>query len=125
LSKFYGWNENNSGVGIFNTRAPNDGVTGSTRGSEYAELTFNAEVADGWILLGQLGRQIIADSTGLDWTYYKLGVTKSLPSNWVAGLAYSGTNEPEAYDHYESLTGNGERLNIARPRLLLSVSRNF
>lgn len=125
LSKFYGWNENNSGPGVFSATAPSAGVTGSTRGSQYVELTVNQEIGDGWVANGQFGHQWIAHGKGLDWSYYRIGVTKSLPANWSVGIAYSRTNEPKAFENYASLTGNGDTVDAARPRLLVSVSRQF
>lgn len=125
LTKFFGWNENNSAPGVFSATATSAGVTGSTRGSHYVEINVNHELGDGWGANGQFGHQWIAHSTGLDWSYYRIGVTKSLPANWSVGLAYSRTNEPKAFDNYASLTGNGDAINAARPRLLVSVSRQF
>ena len=125
LTKFYGWNENNSAPGVFSATAPSAGVTGSTRGSQYVELNLSHEIGEGWVASGQLGHQWIAHSKGLDWSYYRIGVTKSLPANWSVGIAYSRTNEPKAFENYASLTGNGDTVDAAHPRLLVSVSRQF
>lgn len=125
LTKFYGWNENNSAPGVFSATAPSAGVTGSTRGSQYVELGLNYEIAEGWTGNGQAGHQWIANSQGLDWSYYRIGVTKSLPANWSAAIAYSWTTEPKAFENYASLTGNGDTADVARPRVVVSVSRQF
>ena len=54
-------------------------VTGNTRGSHFYELNAAYDVAEGWNLSGQIGRQVIAHATGLDINYYKVGITKALP----------------------------------------------
>ncbi len=125
LTKFFGWETSNSSVGNFNGFAPTAGVTGDTKGSSYMELNANSEIAEGLAASAQVGRQKIANSVGLDWSYYKVAVTKSLPGNWAASASLSGSNQPLAYKNYGSLTGNGDLLNVGRTRAFVSVARNF
>ncbi len=125
MTKFFGWDITNSSVGNFNGFAPKAGVTGDTKGSSYVELNASGEVAEGLTVAAQVGRQKIANSTGLDWSYYKVGITKTLPGNWAANASLTGSNQPLAYKNYGSLTGNGDLLDIGRTRLLVSVARNF
>lgn len=125
LTKFYGWNTDNSGVGIFNSFAPSAGVTGDTTGSSYIEANLSIPLAESWILSGQLGHQYINNSRGLDWSYYKAGITKSFAEVWSANVSYSMSSEPDAFKNYASLTGNNQLMDIGRSRLLVSVGRSF
>ncbi|MBI3523869.1 MAG: hypothetical protein HY066_04970 [Betaproteobacteria bacterium] len=125
LTKFFGWDTSNSSVGNFNGLAPKAGVTGDTKGSSYVELNASGDIAEGLAAAVQVGRQKIANSTGLDWSYYKVAITKSLPGNWAASASLSGSNQPQAYKNYGSLTGNGDLLDVGRTRVFVAVARNF
>ncbi|MEY3883887.1 MAG: hypothetical protein RLZZ379_1165 [Pseudomonadota bacterium] len=134
LTEYFGWNLNNSGVGVFNTNAPDSGasgVTGNTKGSYFYEANAAYEVLPTWTVSGQLGRQIIAESTGLDWTYYKLGMTKAFANSWSVGGFYSGTSEPAAYKNFASLSNaagtlnNGGTSNVAKDQVFLTIGKSF
>ena len=75
LTEYFGWSTNNSPTngGFFGDASA--GVTGNTRGSHFYELNAAYDVAEGWNLSGQIGRQVFAHATGLDISYYKLGIT--------------------------------------------------
>lgn len=125
LTEYFGWSTNNSPVaGGFNGN-PAAGVTGSTRGSYFYELNASKDVAEGWNLSGQIGRQVIAHATGLDITYYKLGVTRALPDGWSAGAFYSASSQPKAYDRFLSLDNGHSESNIARNKVFVSLSKAF
>lgn len=123
LTSFYGWNTNNSPVGAF-AGDPTAGVTGNTRGSWFIEANANYEFLPGWSVNGQIGHETIQHSHNLDWSYYKAGVTRSM-GNWAANLSYSASSELAAINNFVGLTGNGDTYDAMRPRVLLSVSRNF
>ncbi len=123
LTKFYGWNKDNSGIGAF-AGDPSAGVTGDTRGSAFIEANINYPLAPNWNLIGQVGRQTIRHSTGLDWSYYKLGVSHAFDA-WTASLAYSGGSNPDCYQDFLGLKNNGDTYDDAKPRVLLSIARNF
>lgn len=125
VTKFFGWNVNNSGVGVFNALQPQAGLTGSSKGSQNLEVSGSFEVADGLTLKGTAGRQMMPNSVDISWTYYSLAATKSLPDNWSAGLALWGTSGPKAFKQYGSLTNNGQTSTPSRSTVVLSVSKGF
>jgi uncharacterized protein (TIGR02001 family) len=124
LTEYFGWNNNNSGIGGGFGNDLSAGVKpgGSTKGSY-----FNAayEVLPTWTASGQLGRQVVADATGLDLTYYKVGVSKAFANSWTVGGFYSGTNEPDAYKNFGSLSNSGGASNVAKNQVFLSVFKSF
>lgn len=125
LNEYFGWSTNNSPVngGFFGDL--NAGVTGNTRGSHYFELNAAYDVAEGWNVSGQIGRQIIRHATGLDISYYKVGVTRTLPAGWSAGLFYSASSEPNAYKDFVSLDNGRSTSDIAKDTLFASVTKAF
>lgn len=125
LTEYFGWSTNNSPVNGGFAGDLDAGVTGNTRGSYFYELNANYEVAPTWNLIGQVGRQVIAHSRGLDITYYKAGVGKSFGSGWSATLAYSASSEPDAYEDFLSLRDNGHDSDVAKDTVLLTVTKSF
>lgn len=125
LNEYFGWSTNNSGLNGGFIGDLGAGVTGNTRGSHYFELNASYDIAEGWNLSGQVGRQIVRNSTGLDITYYKVGVTKALPQGWSAGLFYSATNEPNAYKDFASLAKSSGDSDIARDTFFVNVTKAF
>lgn len=124
-TEYFGWNTNNSPVNGGFAGDAGAGVKGNTRGSYFYELNANYEVKPGWTLIGQIGQQVIAESTGLDISYYKAGVTKALDAGWAVTVAYSLTNKPNAYKGFLSLKDNGQSSDIAKDTLFLTVTKNF
>jgi hypothetical protein len=125
LTKFYGWNVNNSAPGVFSVEDVRAGVTGSTRGSQYVELSGAYDLMASVNLSFQLGRQTVANSTGLSWSYLRVGVTKALADNWSVGLSVWDTSQPAALKNYAALTGNGDTESVGRTRAVLSIARAF
>lgn len=139
LTEYFGWDQNNSPAdghykgplgngtaGLFGFAGdPNAGMTGNSNGSYFYEFNATYEVLPTWTLSGQLGRQVVAESKGLDITYFKAGVTKAFNGGWSVGAFYSGTNEPDAYKDFISLRhGNGES-DVARDTGFLTISKSF
>jgi uncharacterized protein (TIGR02001 family) len=142
LTDYWGWNKNNSGpvgvddntagIGDFNGNK-NAGVKGNTNGSYFYEANASYEVFPSWTLSGQLGRQIISDSHGLDITYYKAGVTKAFSlagsSGWSVGAFYSGSSEPDAYKNFQSLRDGlqhpGHQSDVARDTGFVTITKSF
>jgi uncharacterized protein (TIGR02001 family) len=124
LTNFYGWDETNSSPGGGFAGDASAGVTGSTKGSYFVEANVSWEIAEGWNLIGQWGRQTIKNSTGIDWSYYKLGLTRSIDA-WVMGIAYWGSSEPKAFKNFLGLKNNGATSNPEQSIVVLSVARNF
>jgi len=127
LTDYWGWNNNNSGVGSGFHGDASAGVKpgGDTKGSYYYEADAAYEVLPTWTVSGQLGRQIIADSTGLDITYWKLGVTKGFTGGWSVGAFYSGTNEPDAYKNFQSLRNSTTESDIAKDTGFVVLTKSF
>jgi hypothetical protein len=124
LTEFFGWSTNNSPKTSFNGDS-SAGVTGSTRGSSYFELDASYDVVENWNVSGQLGHQIIANATGLDITYYKVGVTRSLPKGWSVGVFYSGSDTPNAYKHFLSLKNGTSESDVATSTVFVNVTKAF
>lgn len=127
LTEYFGWNNNNSGIGSGFANDLSAGVKpgGSTKGSYFYEANAAYEVIPTWTASGQLGRQVVADATGLDLTYYKVGVSKAFANSWTVGGFYSGTNEPDAYKNFASLSNSGGASNVAKNQVFLSVFKSF
>ena len=125
FTEFFGWNTNNSPVGGGFNGDLKAGVTGDTKGSYYYELNANYEVFPTWTLSGQLGHQVIENSTGLDITYYKAGISKSISGGWAVGLTYSGSNEPDAYKDFLSLRNTVSKSDVAKDTVFVSISKSF
>lgn len=123
LTKFYGWDTTNSSPGGF-AGDPAAGVMGSTKGSYFLQADVSKELAPSWTLIAQVGQQTIRNSTGLSWSYYKLGVSKSL-QDWVASLAYSVSSEPKAFKDFVGLKNNGSIYSAAKPAVVFAITKYF
>lgn len=134
-TKFYGWNWNNSGaVGAPNGQSfagdASAGVDtgGDTKGSGYVMASFSYDVMEGLNVAGEVGRQMIADSTNLDWTWYKIGATKSFNGGWALGGAVSAASGTSAYERFLSFdnpVGGTSSKTIDETTLVLSLSKSF
>jgi uncharacterized protein (TIGR02001 family) len=124
-TKFYGWNVNNSGyVGAF----PNDPsavVTGNTNGSYYYMASASYDVIPGLNLAGEVGRQTVSSSTGLNWTWYKVGATKSFDGGWAVNAFYTGTAGSSAYANYASFDNLAETKSIDKSKVVISLTKSF
>jgi len=125
LNEYFGWNTNNSPVNGGFAGDLDAGVTGDTSGSYFFELNAAYEVVPTWTVSGQIGRQEINNSKGLDITYYKAGVTKALPHGFSLGAFYSGSNEPDAYEDFLSLDNGRSDSDIARDTVFVSLTKSF
>ncbi len=92
--------------------------------SYYVEAQVSQDIAEGWNINGQVGRQTIRNSVGLDWSYYKLGVYHTV-DQWNIGLAFTGGSQPDAFKNFVGLTNNGSTYSAARPAVVGSVARSF
>jgi len=130
LNEYWGWNTNNSPVNGGFAGDLDAGVTGNTRGSYFYELNANYALGEStWSLIGQAGRQVIHNATGLDISYYKAGVNKSFDGGWSVAAAYSWTSDPDAYKDFLSLRNGSRNPNsdsdIAKDTFLVSVTKAF
>jgi len=127
LTEYWGWNNNNSGIGIGFANDLQAGVKpgGDTKGSYFYETNLTYELWPSWIVTGQLGRQVIHDVKGLNLTYYKAGVTKSFAGGWSIGVFYSGSNEPAAYKDFLGLRNTTSKSDIAKDTGYISITKSF
>jgi uncharacterized protein (TIGR02001 family) len=109
-----------------------------TKNTYYWDLSANYDMGSGWGLVGHLGRlkgkgwSNGTDATNLDYTDYKLGVTKDL-SGWVLGASFIGTNakgscsatNPGFYCFGNSLPGATSTKDAGKSTIVLSVSKSF
>jgi len=62
-----------------------------TSGANYYDLSATYDLGSGWGVNGHVGRLSVSSYSEIDYTDYKVGVTKDL-SGWVFGATYVGTN---------------------------------
>ena len=134
-TKFYGWNTNNSGTAA--TNPPNGqsfagdasaGVTGDTKGSYYYMASASYDFPMAINVAGEVGRQTIAESTGLDWTWYKVGVTKSFDgtlAGWSVNAFYTGTTGTDAYRGFLSFDNASDTKNIDKSKVVVGITKSF
>lgn len=96
--------------------------TGDSKGSGYLDITGNWEVMPKTTLTAHVGRQWVKNYGALNYTDYKLGLSRDFGVATV-GLAYYKANAPEAL--YTVTNANGTNKNIADGSFVLSVSKTF
>ncbi len=128
-TKFYGWNTNNSNIGAFGTGNLNAGIKpgGDTRWSGYvvASVSYDVPAVAGLNISGEVGRQSITDSTGLDWTWYKVGVTKTFADTWAVNAFYTGTTGSSAYEGFTSFDNTNEKSNVDKNKVVVGITKSF
>ncbi len=125
-TKFYGWNVDNSkpSVGFPNGNV-NAGVTGNTNGAYYYMGSVSYDVMPTLNLAAEVGRQTIENSTGLDWTWYKVGATKSFDGGWAVNAFYTGTTGSSAYENYGSFDNGSDKRSIDQNKVVIGLSKSF
>ena len=127
-TKFYGWNVNNSGyTGAFPNN-PNAVVTGDTSGSYYYMGSASYDLPMALNISGEVGRQTIASSTGLDWTWYKVGVTKTFDgtlAGWSVNAFYTGKTGSDAYKNYASFDNLADTATIDKSKVVVGITKSF
>lgn len=93
-----------------------------TKNSNYIDLTASFSFGAGWGLVGHVGHQKVKNASALDYTDYKLGVTKDV-AGWVLGAAFIDTDADEAV--YTFTSGGGKSMNVGDSTLVLSVGKTF
>jgi uncharacterized protein (TIGR02001 family) len=131
-TKFYGWNVNNSGYacGPGNTACPFPGdpnakVTGNTNGSSYVMGSVSYDLPAGFNIAGQVGHEMISGSTGLDWTWYQVGVTKNFDGGWAVNGFYTGTSGSSAYENYASFDDLAQTKTIDKSKVVINLTKSF
>lgn len=134
-TEFYGWNYNNSGSGAplgaysFHSIGQGVNVNGTTNGSHYFMGSFSYDLPYGMNVAGEAGRQTIENSSGLDWTWYKVGLTKNFEgtlAGWSANAFYTGTSGTDAYKDFYSFTSTtGTTKTIDDSKLVVGITKSF
>ena len=127
-TKFYGWNTNNSAVGGGFPGDLTAGVTGNTNGSYYYSASASYDFPKAINVAGEVGHQTIANSTGLDWTWYKVGVTKTFDgtlAGWSVNAFYTGTTGSDAYKGFASFDKASDTSTIDKSKLVVGITKSF
>ena len=132
-TKFYGWNGNNSGVVGVGANTPSfagdttAGVDkgGNTKGSGYVMVSGSYDLPMGFNISGQVGRQMIADSTNLDWTWYSAGVTKSFDGGWSVNGTVSATSGTNAYHSFISFDNTSDTKTVDKTTGFITLTKSF
>lgn len=115
---FFGLNNTTAGVYAF-TALP---ARGNSRGSGYLDLNANFEIADKTMLNLHVGRQTVKNYGELNYTDYKIGVSREFP--WATvGLAVISTNANR--DYWKAVNGAGDVKELGTATAVLSVSKTF
>ena len=134
-TKYYGWNTNNSGTPATNppfgqsfAGDASAGLTGDTKGSYYYSAIASYDFPMAINVAGEVGHQTIANSTGLDWTWYKVGVTKTFDgtlAGWSVNAFYTGTTGSDAYKGFLSFDKASDTSTVDKSKLVVGITKSF
>ncbi|MDQ5849951.1 MAG: TorF family putative porin, partial [Pseudomonadota bacterium] len=92
-----------------------------TKNSSYIDLSATYDLGNGWGINGHIGQQKVKSRGDLDYTDYKLGVTKDI-GGWVFGAAYVDTTDAGGWT---ATNAAGRFLSLGDSTIVLSVSKTF
>ena len=105
-----------------------------TKGTDYIDFSATYDLGAGWGVNGHVGRLKVHNYSELDYTDYKLGVTKDL-TGWLFGASLIGTNAKGScpftatgspYCFADSTFGfDGKSKDAGRTTIVLSVGKTF
>ena len=93
-----------------------------TKGSNYVDLTATVPFGAGWSFVGHIGHQKVKNLSDLDYTDYKLGITKDI-RGWVLGAAFIDTDADSG--SYTFTSGGEKDINVGDSTVVFSVSKTF
>lgn len=96
-----------------------------TKGSGYLDLSYGFPLSDTLNLELHGGYQTVSNSKNIDYSDYKICLTKTYSSGWNTGIAYTTTQDADIYENFESLSGNGQKIDINGDTFIVSVGRAF
>jgi uncharacterized protein (TIGR02001 family) len=96
--------------------------SGDSEGSGYLELNASYELMPKLTLVGHIGQQTVKNYGHLDYVDYKIGATYDL-GGWLLGAAYVDTDADANF--YTYTNGRGEREDLGKGTVVLSVSKSF
>ena len=114
------WNANGT-LGAPTADNPTKTDLGST-GSTYVELNYTYEVSDSLKVIAHIGNQKVANFSKLDYTDYKLAVSKSY-EGFDFGLAFTTTNATD--NNLYHVKANGDDKVLSGNIIAASVSHAF
>ena len=129
LSDFFGTNSDTYGGACQDGRTGNAGDCfalrpGNSKGSGYLDLSASYEIADKLTLGVHVGHQTVKSYGKLDYTDYKIGLTKDL-SGWQLGAAVIGTNAKKGWYTISEAGSPGNYQVMSKTALVLSLGKNF
>jgi uncharacterized protein (TIGR02001 family) len=92
-----------------------------TKNSSYIDLSATYDLGNGWGINGHIGQQKVKNRGDLDYTDYKVGVTKDI-GGWVFGAAYVDTTDAGGWT---GTNAAGRFLSLGDSTFVLSVSKTF
>ena len=95
----------------------------NTDGSNYIDLTATFDLGQGWGVNGHIGQQKVKNASALDYTDYKLGVTKDV-GGWLFGAAFIDTDDDAALYTFTN-PASGTTKNVGDSTIVFSVSKTF
>lgn len=118
VTDFFGLNPTTAGIYAFSPLTAN----GNSRGSGYLDLNANFEVADKTTLTFHVGRQNVRNYGALNYTDYKVALTKDFGFATVS-LAAITTDADKNY--WKVSNGAGDTKELGAATAVLSVSKTF
>lgn len=102
-----------------------DAPNGNSKGSGYLEANVTYEIMDKLNVIAHIGHQKVRHYKNLDYTDWKIGITKELPKEWgglILGAAYVDTDADKDYFRFAA---NGETKTLSDSRFIISVGKTF
>jgi len=129
LTDFFGIKNETFGTACQNasTGDPADcfgAAPGNSKGSGYLDLSANFEVAPKTNLVAHVGHQTVKNYGKLDYTDYKLGLTRDF-SGWILGAAVVGTDATKGWYTACEAGNPASCKKLGETTLVLSVGRTF
>ncbi len=91
----------------------------NSTGSGYVDLSWNVEFSPGWTFNSHVGHQTVANTSGFDYTDWKIGVTKAFANGYSVALGYYDTNA--ARSSYTNAAGHY----LGHATGILTLSKSF
>ena len=95
----------------------------NTDGSNYIDLTATFDLGQGWGVNGHIGHQKVKNASALDYTDYKIGITKDV-GGWVFGASFIDTDADGAVYTFTN-AASGTTKNVGDSTVVLSISKTF
>jgi len=129
LSDFFGVNNDTLGGACQDGRTGNGADCfvarpGNSKGSGYLDLSANFEVADKLTLGLHVGHQSVKNYSKLDYTDYKIGLTKDV-GGWLWGAAIIGTDAKNGWYTVSEAGSPTDYKVVSKSTLMLSLGKTF